>query len=98
MENAAATNAGKARASAAEMAPIPKHVRGLAAKDNDDQSLATKTTATGSVSAPQTSTVTKGCRLMLSLSKMKDGANYGPFLNMDGKIILTFPSFFFCGL
>jgi len=95
MENAAATNAGKARAHAAEMAPIPKHVRGLAAKDDNDQSLATKTTATGSTAAPQTSTVMKGCRLMLSLSNMKDGTNYGPILNTDGKVILPFLSSFF---
>ena len=95
MENAATTSTGKARANAAEMAPIPKHVRGLTTKDNNDQSLATKTTATGSTSAPQTSTVLKGTHMVLSLCNTKDGITYGPIINTDGKVILIIPSFLF---
>ena len=96
MENAAATNTGKARAIAAEVAPIPKLVCGRTPKDDDDYSLATKTTATGSTSVPHTSTVMKTTRLMLALGNAKDGKTYDPIINTDGKVILIIPFFLSC--
>ena len=98
MENASTTSTDKARESAAEMAPIPKHVRGLTTKDDDDQSLATKTTATGSTSAPQINTVMKGTCMFLALCNVKDGVPYGPILNTDGMVILIILFFLFCVL